>query len=195
MIGCGAAPIGRLLPSNGAQPGQGQKAGQLPLQGNYNMPADKVFSDVKSFAAELRELHAKRRSKVIGDRTGRVRRTALTRAGRSELLRKTGGRCHICGGKIDGDDWEADHVLAHGTGGVHAVDNYLPAHSLCNNYRWHYDAEEFQWILKIGVWARTQIEKETTLGKKVGGQFCEYDKRRAGRRKPERDRIKMILPP
>ncbi len=84
------------------------------------MPADKVFLDAKAFAAELRELHANRRGKVIAGRTGRVRRTALTRADRGELLRKTGGRCHICGGTIDRNDWEADHVLAHGTGGAHA---------------------------------------------------------------------------
>jgi hypothetical protein len=98
------------------------------------MPADKVFLNAKAFAAELRELHANRRGKVIAGRAGRVPRTSLTRADRGKLLRKTGGRCHICGGTIDGNDWEADDVLTHSTGGAHAVDNYLPAHSLCNNY-------------------------------------------------------------
>jgi hypothetical protein len=29
--------------------------------------------------------------------------------------------------------------LAHSTGGKHRVDNYLAAHSVCNNYRWHYE--------------------------------------------------------
>ena len=74
--------------------------------------------------------------------------------------------------------------LAHSTGGAHSVDNYLPAHSICNNYRWHYDAEEFQWILKLGVWLRTQIEKGTTIGQEVGQKFCDHERRRAGRRKP-----------
>jgi hypothetical protein len=41
---------------------------------------------------------------------------------------------------------------------------------------------------------RTQIEKETSLGKEVSKKFCEYDGRRAARRKPERDLITMILP-
>jgi hypothetical protein len=41
----------------------------------------------------------------------------------------------------------------------------------------------FQWILKLGVWVRTQIEKETSLGEEVGKKLCEYDGRRAGRRK------------
>ena len=100
------------------------------------------------------------------------------------MLRKTGGRCHICGGTINGNDWEADHVMAYSTGGTHSVDNYLPAHFICNNYRWHYDTEEFQWILKLGVWIRTQIERETPLGLAAGKKFCEHDQRRAGRRKP-----------
>jgi hypothetical protein len=50
-------------------------------------------------------------------------------------------------------------------GGAHSVDNFLPAHALCNNYRWDYSAEEFQYILKLGVWIRTQIEQETQLGR------------------------------
>jgi 5-methylcytosine-specific restriction endonuclease McrA len=148
------------------------------------MPADRLFSDVGAFAAELRKLHAQRSGRVIAGRAGRIPRTALTQAERREVLAKTGRYCHICGGAISGKDWEADHVMAHSAGGTHSIDNYLPAHSLCNNYRWHYDTEEFQWILKLGVWARTQIEKETPIGKAVGEKFCNHDRRRAGRRKP-----------
>jgi len=51
--------------------------------------------------------------------------------------------------------------------------------NVCNNYRWHYDAEEFQWILKLGVWLRTQIERGTTIGQEVGQKFCEHEQRRA----------------
>ena len=58
-----------------------------------------------------------------------------------------------------GPQWKADHVLAHSSGGVHSPENYLPAHALCNGYRWDYDPEEFQWLLKIGVWARRQMER------------------------------------
>ena len=57
-------------------------------------------------------------------------------------------------------------------------------HSICNHYRWHYDAEEFQWILKLGVLLRTQIERGTTIGQEVGQKFCDHELRRAGRRKP-----------
>lgn len=85
---------------------------------------------------------------------------------------------------IDGKSWEADHVLALSAGGVRSADNYLPAHSICNNYRWHYDAEEFQWILKLGVWIRTQIEKRTLVGMAAAAGFVVYERRRASRRQP-----------
>src|SRR3712207_8439206 len=51
---------------------------------------------------------------------------------------------------------------AHSSGGAHSADNYLPAHTLCNNYRWDYSPEEFQLVLKIGVWARTRSEEHTS---------------------------------
>lgn len=87
----------------------------------------------------------------LGSPVSALRRSCECRA-------KTGGPCHICGGLIDGR-WQADHVLAYSGGGGHAADNYLPAHELCSIYRWDYLAEEFQEILKLGVWARTQIER------------------------------------
>src|SRR5262249_8001092 len=130
-----------------------------------------------------RSLREERRARVIAGRAHRAPRVVLAKASRGEVLRKTGGRCHICGGAIEGNDWQADHVIAHSTGGAHAVDNYLPAHAICNNYRWHYGTEEFQWILKLGVWIRTQIEKETELGISAGSKFCEHERRRAARRR------------
>lgn len=97
------------------------------------------------------------------------------------MFAKTGGRCHICGGPIVDAAWPADHVLAYSGGGTHSVDNYLAAHALCNNYRWDYLPEEFQYILKLGVWLRTQIEKQTVLGRACTIAFAAYEKRRAGR--------------
>jgi len=93
---------------------------------------------------------------------------------------KTDGRCHICGGVL-GLVWEAYHVLAQSTGGRHQLDNYLPAHQLCNNYRWNYLPEEFQWVLKIGMWARLVMER-SELGQ-MAKQFCGYEQSRARRRK------------
>jgi hypothetical protein len=77
---------------------------------------------------------------------------------------------------------QADHLLAHSAGGTHDVDNYLPAHSICNNYRWDYLPEEFQYILKLGVWAKTQIERGTTVGNDVAISFAGHEARRVKRR-------------
>lgn len=82
--------------------------------------------------------------------------------------------------------WDADHVLAHSSGGAHAAENYLPAHRLCNNYRWDYSPEEFQWVLKMGVWARTQMEKGGGFGDELLRRFFVYEMRREGRRKSNR---------
>jgi HNH endonuclease len=149
------------------------------------MPADQIFKTIGAFARALRQLHLARRHRVVSGRRERIPRSALSRDQRAQVLAKTDGRCHICGGAIDGADWQADHVLARAAGGRHLVDNYLAAHAICNNYRWHYDAEEFQWILKLGVWMRTHIERETRIGREVGKRFCDYERRRDERRKAD----------
>ena len=85
--------------------------------------------------------------------------------------------------------WQADHVLAHSAGGTHSADNYLPAHALCNNYRWDYSAEEFQLILKLGVWTRTQIERlRTDFGRKAAAAFLAHESKRQARRKEKEKR-------
>src|SRR6478735_4360918 len=147
------------------------------------MPADQVFQDVGAFAELLRGLHRQRKHRVVSGRGERKQRVPPRVGQREEILAKTGGRCHICGGVIEESNWQADHVLAHSAEGKHSIDNFLPAHDLCNNYRWHYDAEEFQWILKLGVWLRTQIERETTIGHSAGKSFCKYDSNRTLRRR------------
>jgi hypothetical protein len=52
----------------------------------------------------------------------------------------------------------------------------------CNNYRWDYTSEEFQHILKLGVWLRTQIERRTTFGRASAAAFLAYERTRQGRR-------------
>jgi len=128
----------------------------------------------------LVELRNQRETGKSANRRPRAQR--LSRSERDAILAKTGGKCHICGGDIAGP-WNADHVLAHSAGGEHAVGNYLPAHGVCNNYRWDYLADEFQLILKLGVWARTQIEKGTAVGRDVAEGFAKHESRRIARRK------------
>jgi hypothetical protein len=152
------------------------------------MSAEQVFSDVTEFSDLLSELHRVRRDRVVSGRKMRRPRVALKKSEREQILKKTGSRCHICGGKITSSDWQADHILAHSTGGAHQSDNYLPAHMLCNNYRWHYEPEEFQWILKLGVWLRTQIEHGKPIGLTAGQSFSNHERKRHSRRK-------NLLPP
>jgi 5-methylcytosine-specific restriction endonuclease McrA len=135
-----------------------------------------------NFATHLRQLRLDRRQHKEATRSSRPARQPLSTSERAHILAKTAGRCHICGGLISESAWHADHVLAHSAGGAHSADNYLPAHALCNNYRWDYSAEEFQHILKLGVWTRTQIERRTTFGREAAAGFLAYERARQARR-------------
>jgi hypothetical protein len=137
-----------------------------------------MVRQAESFRAKLVRLHETRRKEK--KRTKKQRR-ALTAMQRRLVLEKTAGRCHVCGGKV-GRRWQADHVSPHTRGGSHAEDNYLAAHALCNNYRWHYLPEELQLVMKLGVWARAQVEKGTPLGMAIAAGFLTHERRRERRR-------------
>jgi hypothetical protein len=124
--------------------------------------------------AHLVALRNARRARRHQRRIQPSRRRGLTPAERALVLSKTASRCHICGGSV-AQNWQADHVLAHSSGGGHAHDNYLPAHALCNNNRWDYSAEEFQWVLKMGVWARHEMKRGGPLGSEILNRFFEYE--------------------
>lgn len=137
-------------------------------------------SDTESLHDRLLALRLLREQGKAANR--RPRRQDLTAVERAAILSSTGGRCHICGGEIQ-EPWDADHVLAHSAGGEHAVENFLPAHRICNNYRWDYLPDEFALILKLGVWARTRIEKGSPVGREIERQFMAYEVSRLRRRK------------
>ena len=140
-------------------------------------------SEGATLRERLRQLHEARwaRQEAARDRT---RPRGPTSAERCAILLKADGRCHMCGGSIEsGERWEADHVLAHSAGGRPSVDNYPPAHRLCNNYRWDYAPEEFQLILKLGVWIRTQIERGSAVGLEAAQAFENHEKARIARRR------------
>ena len=99
------------------------------------------------------------------------KRKPLTKKEREAVLAKTDGRCHICGIEIELDNFNADHVKSHITGGVHAENNYLPSCSTCNNLRWHYSSEEIQIILKLGRWLKTKIVNDDEEGLKLAKAF------------------------
>jgi len=41
---------------------------------------------------------------------------------------------------------------------------------------------EFQWVLKLGVWLRGEIARETMIGREAAEKFCRHQQRLAGRR-------------
>ena len=139
-------------------------------------------SSEEIFSAHLGQLRIKREENKEANRATLPARQVLSTSERARILAKTDRHCHICGGPIGETAWQADHVLAHSAGGTHNADNYLPAHALCNNYRWDYSAEEFQLILKLGVWTRTQIERRTAFGRATAAAFLAHERTRQARR-------------
>jgi hypothetical protein len=135
----------------------------------------RALNSAAAFARLLRRLRRKRRDARVHNLKTRGPRRALTALQRSEVLTKTAGRCHICGGRIRRSErWEADHILAYAHGGQHSVDNYLPAHAECNSYRRHFTAEEFAWVLKLGVWFRHKIEKDDPVAIQLAERFAKH---------------------
>ncbi len=59
----------------------------------------------------------------------------------------------------------------------------LTRHATCNNYRWDYLPEEFQWTLKIGVWARLVMEKQDGLGQAMTRGFAAHERTREQRQR------------
>lgn len=93
-----------------------------------------------------------------------------------QIWEKTSGHCHFCGDPIDFEKrgwrdgnlkgyWEIDHVIQRGKGGSKSADNCLPACTSCNRLRWHRHGEAVRELLFLGLIAKDQIAKETTVGK------------------------------
>jgi hypothetical protein len=144
-----------------------------------------VPENIEELARYLKRLHTKRGVAKSSLKLSRQKRKTLSQKEREIIIKKTDNHCHICGGPIDGP-WQADHVMVFSGGGEHFIENYLPAHSMCNNYRWDYRPDEFQEILRMGVWLRTQIETLTPIGYSAGNLFILSEKRRLNRRKQNR---------
>lgn len=148
-------------------------------------PSDEIAlpNSTAKLAARLRKLRAARRRRHHRHRGRGARRRTLTPAQKAEVLERTSRRCHVCGGRLR-SGWRADHVLAHSNAGVHAVRNYLPAHATCNAYRWDYSPQECQWIVKIGIWARSEMERRhSALGREMLEVFHKHESQRASRAK------------
>jgi len=132
-----------------------------------------------ALAARLQELRSIRKSK----KKKAARKYRLSKTDKIAVLAKTNSTCHICGETVTVDNFQADHVQVHSSSANNRIDNFLPSCGICNNYRWFYEPEEIKWILKLGVWLKTKIEKDTTIGKAAAGMFVKHEMSRRGRRK------------
>ena len=136
----------------------------------------------QAFAERLRKLHARRRERTVQSRTLGRSRSTLTLNQRKEILAKTGNRCHVCGIKIKRtESWHADHIQPHSGGGECAIDNFLPSCALCNRNRWNMLPEEIQIVLKLGVFVKNEIEKDTALGQRLAEQYVKKEQRKQKR--------------
>ena len=142
----------------------------------YDLP---VVKSVPAFTRRIKLLRARRKTR----KQKATRTYSLSPASKKIILLKTGHTCHICGGRVTIRTFHADHVKAHSSSVNNRIDNFLPACALCNNYRWFYEPEELKWILKLGVWLKTKIEKESPIGMQAAELFISYDKNRRARRK------------
>jgi hypothetical protein len=112
-------------------------------------------------ASTIRQLCARPdRSSAVG------RRGSLTTAERVAVFKKTGGTCHVCGGRV-GRRWQADHVVPHRLGGQAVHENYLPICKECNRLRWFHSPPVIRLIMRLGVYAKLEIRRETELGERL----------------------------
>lgn len=138
----------------------------------------KLITTPDLLISELKRLQTVRKS----NKRKSKRKYRITKYDRQRIFSKTGGKCHICGRDIQLSNFEADHLHAHVMGGDSSLENFLPSCSTCNNYKWHYLPDEIQWILKIGIWTRTQIIKDTDLSKQIAKTFVANEINRYKRR-------------
>jgi hypothetical protein len=138
------------------------------------MYTETYLTDPLLLQKRIYNLHMKRKkTKLKLPRSGR-----LTKEQRLIIHSKTKGRCHFCGIKVPVDNFQADHIQCHTRGGNHHVENYLASCFTCNNYRWHYLPRELQIIIKLGVWAKTEVENQTIVGTQIAEKFAKKENRR-----------------
>jgi len=135
----------------------------------------------------LIELDDRRGSIVREHKNARGRRRSLSASKRQDVLAATGKRCHICGGRIRGNRWVADHVFTFAGGGTNEVTNFLPAHRECNGYKWFYSSQELRWMLRMAIWARGRMIRDTEFDDELLERFWAWELRRRQRRSNQDD--------
>jgi len=125
--------------------------------------------------AELRRLHTVRNEK------GKKDIPKFKKSEKVDIFNKTNGICHICGCELDIESFSI-------TG---SLENGLPACKGCKMIYDNYMPSEIKWMLKIGLWAKTQVEYETDIGKEIATEIIEIEKDREGRKKEQREPLQI----
>jgi 5-methylcytosine-specific restriction endonuclease McrA len=131
---------------------------QSALRKNLAQRGGKILNELllpklpDELTKRLKDLHEDRR-KVQAERKESEperlhRRRQLTDDERREVLTKTDGHCHLCGGDVtetsDGElseeraidiEFVVDHIVPVASGGQDSINNLLAAHGLCNGCR------------------------------------------------------------
>lgn len=70
------------------------------------------------------DYHARRRARKLGATTDKV--------SRASVYDRDGGKCHICGKKVDPKHWHLDHIIPLARGGEHSYRNVAVSCPKCN---------------------------------------------------------------
>jgi hypothetical protein len=80
---------------------------------------------------------------------------------RRRIFENYGGKCHICGSAITGDEFDLDHMTPRARGGTNDIANFAPAHVRCNRRKQaaviHINPGK-QFVLSVGF-ADKKLEK------------------------------------
>jgi hypothetical protein len=141
------------------------------------------IDDMKILSAELRRLSSLR--KKIADK---LESKKFSKEEKKEIYLKTNGFCHVCGIEISSASFSI-------TTSINNSNNFIffPACKSCKRIHDNYLPEEIQWILKIGLWAKTQIEYETDIGKNISTELVEQAKYRESKRKSPRNPLQINI--
>lgn len=71
--------------------------------------------------------------------------THTPKAKRSDIWARTDGRCYYCGARLDSEtSYTIDHIVPQSRGGLHSLENVVPACKSCNSAKGTKFLEEFR---------------------------------------------------
>lgn len=141
------------------------------------------FIDKKEvLSAELRRL-----SKFCKEEKKKTKPHLFKKYEKEEIYNKTNGICHICGIKLSLNKFSITESITNDN------ESFLPACKTCKRIHDNYLPEEIKWVLKIGLWAKTQIEYETEIGNLISGELTEIAKYGENKRKNPREPLQINI--